>query len=130
MAYDLMDDVKPLITAAITGVTVAGELTMDTENMIAILHTGGMNPIHTFGAQKAVIIQPSFQIVIRHLSENTMHGWWDKIKIALDGKTNYTVNARTYLSIFQQGDVLDLGRDDARRHIQVLNFNAQVTDAY
>lgn len=135
-----MDDIKPLILTAITGLAstaVAGDLTADTSNCIAITHTGGFNPEHTFSGgssalQKPAIIKPSFQLCMRHETENTMHDWWDKIKGALDGKTNYTPTglSRTYLIIEQQGDVLDGGRDSNRRHIQYLNFNTMVINAY
>ncbi len=140
MAFDVLSDIKPLILAAISGLAttaVAGEFTADTSNCIAIAHTGGYDPEHTFSGgnaslQKAAIVRPTFQIAMRHESEHTMHSWWDYIKAALDGKVNYTPTGetRTYIIIEQQGDVLDGGRDNNRRHIQYLNFTTMVINAY
>lgn len=129
MAFDILDDIKPLLIAVTAD--VYGEFPADKDNCIAINHAGGFNPEHTFSGgdptkQAAVITHPTFQIFIRHLSESTMHGWWDGIINALDGKANYTCNGRTYLVIEQQGDVLDMGRDSNRRHVQVLNFNTSI----
>jgi hypothetical protein len=131
MAMDVMSDIKALLTAVTAD--VYGEFPADKDNCIAINHVGGFNPEHTFGGgdsnlQKPAITHPSFQIAMRHLSEHTMHEWWDLVINALDGKTNYTPTgtSRTYLMIAQQGDVLDGGRDNNRRHIQYLTFNTDV----
>lgn len=131
MAFDILSDIKALLT----GVTadVYGEFPSDKEMCISITHTGGFSPEHTFGENtKPALIHPAFQVMIRHPSEHTMHGWWDLIKAALDGKTNYVPSgtSRIYLFIEQQGDVLDLGRDQNRRHIQALNFNTTIINAY
>jgi len=131
MAFDILSDIKALLTGITTD--VYGEFPSDKDICLAIADSGGSSPEHTFGANtKAAIIHPSFQVMMRHPSAETMHGLWDSIKVALDGKTNYTPAAttRTYLIIEQQGDVLDMGRDENRRHIQALNFNTSIINAY
>lgn len=131
MAFDILSDIKALLTSVTTD--VYGEFPSDKEICLAISHTGGFSPEHTFGANtKAAITHPSFQVLMRHPSEELMHGLWDLVKAALDGKTDYTPTgtSRTYLFIEQQGDVLDLGRDENRKHIQALNFNTSIINAY
>jgi hypothetical protein len=137
MALDLLADMKSLITNAINGLpskAVASEFTADVEDCISVEQSGGFDPEHTFSGgnsslQKPAIVRPSFQVSIRHRNEGIMHDWWDKIKKALDGKANYTVNGRTYLIIEQQGDIIPLGRDSNRRHIEVLNFNTMIINS-
>jgi hypothetical protein len=129
--FDITSDIKALLTAITTD--VYGELVADKDICLAVVHTGGNKPEHCFGADtKAAIIHPSFQIMARHPSEHLLHVMWDAIRVALDGKTNYTPTgtSRTYLFIEQQGDVFDLGRDQNRRHLQSLNFSTSIINAY
>ena len=129
--FDITSDIKALLTAITTD--VYGELPADKDICLAVIHISGYNPEHCFGANtKAAIIHPSFQIMARHPSEHALHIMWDAIRVALDGKTDYTPSgtSRTYLIIEQQGDVFDLGRDQNRRHIQTLNFATSVINAY
>jgi hypothetical protein len=137
MAFDLVEDIAVLIETAISNAIVKGEFSATDDNCIAVTPSGGFDPTHTFGGgdsskQKPIYIEPTFQIACRHLVESTLDTWWDSIKSALDGKTNYTPTGttRTYLFIKQMGDVMPLGRDDNRRHIQTLNFNTMIIGAY
>jgi hypothetical protein len=129
MAFDILSDIKPLLTSITTD--IYGEFPSDKDNCIAISPSGGFNPEHMFSGgdvslQKPAITHPSFQITIRNMSAHIMHGWIDAIINALDGKTNYTVDGRTYLMIEQQGDVIPMGRDNNRRHIEAINFNTSI----
>ena len=133
LAFDILADITPLILSAIPGLNalqVAGEFTVDQGNCIALAHVRSPSPVHTFGAQKAALIRPTFRVDMRHEHEATMHIWWDYIKLALDGKTDYTINSRRYLIIYQEGDIVDLGRDENRRHIHVLYFKTEIANAY
>jgi hypothetical protein len=133
MSFDILADIKPLILTAIPSINsnqITGEFTEDQSDGIAIAHVRSQSPIHTFGTQKAVIVKPSFRIDMRHESEAIMHQWWDYIKLALDGLTDYEVNGRKYLIFYQKGDIIDLGRDENRRHIHVLYFDTEVIHAY
>ena len=135
MAFDLLADIKALLI----GITsdIYGDLVSDKDICIAIAHTGGQNPEHTFSGgnpalQKSATIRPSFEVVMRHPSEHDLHAMEDLVRIALDGKTNYTPagTSRTYLVILQEGDILDGGRDSSRRHIHYLNFSTVIINAY
>jgi len=136
MSFDLVEDIAVLIETALPTITVKSELDAEIDNCIAINISGGYSPVHTFGGggsnQKPAFVQPSFQITCRHLSESTLRTWWDAIKAALDGKTNYTPTgtSRTYMVIEQFGDINSLGRDDNRRHLESLNFDTQIINAY
>jgi hypothetical protein len=135
MAFDLVEDISKLIEAVVSGTVVKSEFPADDVNAIAVIPSGGYAPTHTFGGgsnQKPAYIEPTFQVSCRNLSESTLTTWWDAIKTALDGKINYTPTGttRTYLVIKQNGDVISLGRDENRRHIQVLNFETMIINAY
>jgi hypothetical protein len=135
MAFDLVEDISKLIEDAISEVTVKGELPADDIDAIAVIPSGGFAPTHTFGGngnQKPAYIEPTFQVSCKHVSGTTLLTWWDAIKEALDGKINYTPKStgRTYLVIKQNGDVISLGRDENRRHIQALNFETMIVNAY
>lgn len=132
MAFDLVDDVCTLLVASLATVTIKAELASDVDNCIAVIQTGGYDPVHTFGPQKPAFIQPGFQIVCRHLNELTLKTWWDSIKTVLDGKANYTPSGKScnYMIIQQSGDVNSLGRDDNRRHLESLNFDTMVSSTY
>lgn len=127
---DVLGDIKALLTSITTDINA--ELIADKDNCIAIVVSGGLPTEHMFGAQKPAIVHPSFQITVRHTNGSTINTWWDSIKTALDGKVNYTPTgtSRTYIFIEQQGEVLSLGRDQNRRHIQVLNFITSIINAY
>ena len=134
MAFDLLADIKELLIHITPN--VFGDLVSDLDIVIAVAHTGGLNPEHTFngagGNQKPVIIKPSFQLVMRHPSEHDLHAMEDAVRTALDGLTGYTPSgtSRTYIVILQEGDILDGGRDNQRRHIHYLNFHTEIINAY
>ena len=131
--FNIKNDIKPLISAAITGITadqIGSEWPEDQNNCIAIFEDGGKDPIHTMGDQKPAMIQPDFVIMMRHESKVTMASWWNDIKAALDGKTNYTIDGRVYMSIMQDGDLTRSIRDTSRRHLQGLKFNTMIENAY
>ncbi len=110
MAYDIRDDMEGLLTSITSD--IYGETPADIDNVIVVTPTGGYTPSHTFDHQKPSFTRPSFQVLVRHLSADTANVWLDGIKTALDGKTNYSVNGKTYILINQQSDVLDMGRDN------------------
>lgn len=125
--FDLLADIKSLLTG-ITSDIYKNELPDSPINVITLYNTAGLDAQHTFGAQKPLWERPGFQVVVRHTTAGTARTWIEAVKNALDGKANSTINAHYYLSIFQQGDVMSLGRDEATRAIKfALNFIAEVT---
>ena len=132
MSFDMLSDIKELVN--ITGVPLYGDLVADKDNCMALIHTGGFIPEHTMGGvsnQKPAIIRPTFQIMMRGLSEHDMHGYWDTVINALDGKVNFMPSgtSRTYICIKQMSDIMDLGRDSNRRHLHVVNFETWIIRA-
>lgn len=130
MAFDMTADIAELLA----GVTsdVYDEFPSDKDACIAVIRSEGDNPEHTFGANtRAAIIHPTIKILIRHTSKTIMLQWWDGVVNALDGVTGFTPagTSRTYLNISQQGDILNLGRDDSRRHVESLNFTTSIINA-
>lgn len=125
-AFDLLADVATLLTG-ITSAIYKNELPDDPINCIGLFNTSGLDPVHTFGAMKAIYERPSFQVIVRHDTAGTARTWIESIKNAVDGKCNSTINGHYYLSIMQQGDLLSMGREEATHAILFsLNFLAEV----
>jgi hypothetical protein len=137
LSFNLVEDISVILETVVTGVVIKSELSANDDNCIAVIQTGGYDSIHTFSGgdstkQKPVIIQPSFQIVCRSLDRNTILTWWDSIKGILDGKVNYIPSGKslTYLVIKQSGEIISLGRDDNRRHLESLDFDTNIYGAF
>lgn len=94
------------------------------DNAIAIYNTGGFNPEHTMDGGK--ISNPTFQIIVRDESYPNGITRCEAILNVLDMVTNQNINGHFYLGIFQQGDILSLGRDSKNRIKFSLNFKAKI----
>lgn len=95
------------------------------DNLCCIYLSGGFDPILTLG-KETKIERPSFQILIRDISEASAITRIETIKNALHGLTNQTVNGHFYLSIEQNSDILPLGKDSRNRSEFTINFTAQI----
>jgi len=135
--FDINTDIATLIMAISDSVVhfdtsnvFGDELPVSPDNCISVEDNKGLSPIYTFSTGHAKIYQPSFQIVFRHLSKETMHRWVELVRDALDGKVSTIINGHFYFNISQVGDVFDLGRDNNRRHESMLNFTTMVDPWY
>lgn len=126
MAFNLPKDIKSLLTSITTDVYLH-DMRDKPDALITILLARGIDPVHTGGSQRAVWENPGFEIIVRHTSTTTALSWIESIKNALDGKTDTTINSHRYISIFQNGDVIPLGRDEKNRVMFSINFRCQVT---
>ncbi len=126
MAFDLAADIKTLISH-VTQDIYLNDTPDDPDNLIGIFESGGYNPQRVMDQKKPAWENPTFQLMIRNTSAVTAKQWIESCKDALDGITNITINGHRYLSIFQQGDVLPLGKDGRNRISFSLNFRCSVT---
>lgn len=122
----LLVDIKTLIPS---GVAVAssiylGEYPDTPNNIIALYQSGGADPSHTFTSRE--FEEPTFQIRIRNISYAMAVTKAETIKDNLDGLTDQLINGNRYISIFQQGDILPLGRDNKKRTELSINFRVKV----
>jgi len=122
----LLVDMKSLLTSVSSDIFL-DDLPDTPDNCLAIYHAGGQDSKHQLGAsKKAVHETPVFQVRIRNVSSATATTQAESIKDILDGLVNQTINSNDYKSIFMQGDINPLGKDDRNRINLTVNFIAKV----
>lgn len=122
----LLADMKTLIPSGVAAASsiFLGDYPDSPDNIVTIFHTGGADPSHTFTSRE--FEEPTFQVRIRNAAFANAETKANAIKDALDGQVGISINSNTYLSIFQQGDFLPLGKDSRNRSELALNFKAKV----
>jgi hypothetical protein len=125
----LLDDMKTLIPTDVADASsiFLGSYPDTPDNIVTLYHSGGSDPSHSFGSRE--FENPSFQVRIRNASYAIAHDKANQVKDAYDGQTELTIDGNRYLSIFQQGDILPLGRDEQNRTELSLNFRVRVQRA-
>ena len=122
----LLVDMKSLITAVNANIFL-GDLPDTPDNCIALYQSGGQDAVHSLGAGVDETHEtPTFQVRIRNTSYATANTQAESVKDILDGLVNQTINSNLYISIFMQGDINSLGRDDRNRINLTVNFVAKV----
>lgn len=107
----LTSTIKTMLTS-VSNVFV-GSIPATPDNVVGIYNTGGF--ARSLSGTK--LEEPTFQIRIRNSSYATGETLCNSIKDLLHGKT-----ATGILIIAQQGDILDLGRDEQNRQEFSMNF--------
>lgn len=118
------EDIKTLLTEITTDIKI-DDMPDEIDNVLCIYHTGGSNPEYEFGKQNPAFENPTFQVRIRHKDTSTALQWSDSVKNILSGLTEQNINGNRYLAIFQQSDILGLGRDEKKRSKYSINFKVQ-----
>ena len=117
---------KSLITAVNANIFL-GDLPDTPDSCLALYQTGGQDAVHSLGAGVDETHEtPTFQVRIRNASYATANTQAESVKDILDGLVNQTINSNEYKSIFMQGDINSLGRDDRNRINLTVNFIAKV----
>jgi len=104
-------DIKSLLTG-VSNVYI-GSMPDTPDNAVCIYATGG----YPRSLSGTFVEEPTFQIKVRNTSYSTGTTLCDTIKDALHGKTSTKL-----LMIEQQGDILDIGRDESNRQEWTINF--------
>lgn len=115
----LLADIKTLLTD-ISPVIFIAEIPDTPDNLLGVFFSGGYNPEWTLDSK--AFDHPTFQVRIRDKSALTAIERAEAVKDALDGQIDLTIGSTRYLSIFQQGDILPLGKDSKGRTEYSLNF--------
>lgn len=125
----LLADMKTLIPSGVATATsiYLGDYPDTPDNIVALYHSGGADPSHTFSSRE--FEEPTFQVRIRNVSFAMAETKANAIKDVLDGLTEQSINGNRYLSIFQQGDILPLGKDSKNRTELTLNIRVKVKRA-
>lgn len=119
----LLIDMKSLLTAIETSIFLMDK--PDTpDNLLCLFFTGGADPSHAFDSKQ--FEEPSFQVIVRNTSALTAFSKAEAVKDALDGRTGLTIGSTKYISIFSQGDILQLGKDEKNRTELSLNFRVKL----
>jgi hypothetical protein len=122
---DAATDIKTLLTSITSNVFI--DYLPDTpDDLIAIFSDGGMQPEYTFGNGNVAMHKPALNILCRSTLRSTVVTYMGSIKTALSGKTNQSLNGTTYKAIIQDGDIINLGRDQNDRIQQSLKFRLYV----
>ena len=101
-----------------------GDLPDTPDNVLVLYNTGGFDSLHNMTDVTAE--QPTFQVRIRNTSYATAITQAESIKDALDGVATQTINSNLYISVFLQGDINSIGKDDRGRSNLTLNFAVRV----
>lgn len=107
----LTADIKTLLTS-VSGVYI-GNMPATPDNAICIYNTGG----YKRSLSGTYLEEPTFMIQVRNTSYATGETLCNTIKDLLHG-----VKTTKILMVEQQGDVLDIGRDESNRQEFSLNF--------
>lgn len=122
----LLVDMKSLLTSVSSDIFL-GDLPDTPDDCLALYQSGGQDAVHSLGAGVDETHEtPTFQVRIRNTSYATANTKAESVKDILDGLVNQTINSNVYISIYMQGDINSLGRDDRNRINLTVNFIAKV----
>lgn len=116
----LLADVKTFLTG-ISNIYL-GSMPDSPDNAVGIYPTDG----YPRSLSGTMVEEPTVMVKVRNTSYATGETLCNSIKDLLHGQNNVTVGtggtARKMLLIEQQGDVLNLGRDENNRQLWSMNF--------
>lgn len=107
----LTGDVKSLLTGVSN--IYRGSMPSTPDNVVCIYNSGG----YERDSSGTEVEEPTFQIVVRNTDFDAAEALCNTIKDLLHGKST-----TKFLNIFQQGDILPLGRDENNRTELSMNF--------
>jgi hypothetical protein len=107
----LTSDVKTLLST-VSNVYI-GSMPATPDNSVCIYNTGG----YSRSLSGTEVEEPTFQVKVRNTSYATGETLCNTIKDLLHGATSTKI-----LMCEQQGDILDLGRDESNRQEWTINF--------
>jgi hypothetical protein len=108
---NLLTDVKALMVG-ITNVYI-GNAPPAPDNIVVLYNTGG----YPRSLTESKIEEPTFQVRVRHVTYSTGVTLCETIKDLLHGAKSTRIQC-----IYQQGDILDIGRDENGRQEWTINF--------
>jgi hypothetical protein len=91
-----------------------------------IVETGGLDPERTHNSVAVpAYLRPSAELITHARAEPVAKATARALQLALGGVRNYLVSGgRYYREITAEGDLHDLGQDDAKRHQYGFNLRA------
>lgn len=119
MATSLVETFYNLLTTESS--KYIGEMPDSPDVCSVVTPTGGYNPNYSMNKQTPSISYPTFQIMLRDSSYDAGYKRAEAIIAAISGKVS------SNLCIYQQSDILGLGKDEQGRSLFSINFKVMVT---
>jgi hypothetical protein len=86
-------------------------------NCITVYDTGGADPMVS-----REVYSPTVQVRVRNLDSQAAYAKQYQIRDVLTSAKNQIINATDYVAIWQQGDVISIGRDENNRYLLTSNY--------
>jgi len=113
-AYDIAVFLEPLITEAII---FCNEEPAIPNDCVTIYDTGGSDPMVVDD-----VYSPTIQVRVRNLDSQAGYAKQYQIRDILVAAKNQIINSVDYVSMWQQGDIISIGRDENNRYILTSNY--------
>lgn len=92
----------------------------DPNNTVTIYDTGGSDPVVV-----GDLYAPTIQIRVRNLDYESAYQKMQAIVLILCVPKSFTINDTNYVGVWQQGDIISLGKDQNNRYILTANFRIE-----
>ncbi len=113
-AFDIAVFLEPLISEAVVFVN---EEPVSPNNCVTIYDTGGADPMVVDD-----VYSPTIQVRVRNLDSQSAYAKQYQIRDILVAAKNQIINAVDYVAMWQQGDIISIGRDENNRYILTSNY--------
>jgi len=113
-AYDIAVFLEPLISEA---VVFANEEPASPNDCVTVYDTGGSDPMVVDD-----VYSPTIQIRVRNLDSQAAYAKQYQIRDILVAAKNQIINSVDYVAMWQQGDIISIGRDENNRYILTSNY--------
>ena len=117
----LMDIMKLLQNCEVEEDIFIGILPAEPDNLVSLFISGGYTPV------LKEIQEPTFQVRVRHIDYLEGYKLIEKIKNILINTHNYATEEVIYHGFYQIGDILEIGKDENGRTGFTANFRTYVT---
>lgn len=125
---DYCNDISTLLTGITSSIYLHNLPTTPTDFIgVSYADDNRIAPEHTMGRQKPLFRVEYIEVLVCNSSAATAFSWLETIQDTLDGKTNFTINTRHYVSCKQTSGVIPMGRDKQDRFISYVLFEVLVT---
>jgi len=113
-AYDIAVFLEPLISEAVVFVN---EEPASPNDCVTVYDTGGSDPMVVDD-----VYSPTIQVRVRNLDSQAAYAKQYQIRDILVAAKNQIINSVDYVAMWQQGDIISIGRDENNRYILTSNY--------
>lgn len=113
-AFDIAVFLEPLISEAVVFVN---EEPASPNDCVTVYDTGGADPMVVDD-----VYSPAIQVRVRNLDSQLAYAKQYQIRDILVAAKNQIINSVDYVAMWQQGDIISIGRDENNRYILTSNY--------